>query len=355
MFNYSILKNTDKNVSGLARNNTFSIFMIQHEIEKILIKDKCFLENNKNIDYCNKDEKSKIANTLYCLNVNEIGNKFWFSKLFNQQPFLTERYLFSNKETPLRKNIDFYKHEINSFKSKEYCNWYVKPVGGASGKEIIITRNPEKLKVNQLPPNIYVIEKEIIPMLTKKRKFDIRLHVMISYYNNKLTVYMANDCVCRICPKKFNESSNDKDTKITNLFQRNNSEVNKYQKPLSKLFSKRKYKTLMTKIKKVVYNSSEIIEKKIRNNYKSNFLNEYHLFGYDIMFDKNEFPYIIEINNNPDIFDIFHGDESLKGMKIKKNKPTMQEMVTEDIFNLCIKQKLLKEFQYQPKILEKVY
>ena len=354
MFNKKIKKKKKKNVLGLARNNTFSIFMIQNEIEKLLIKDKYFKENNKNLDYCNVDNKSKIANTLYCINVNHLGNKFWFTKLFNQQSFSTEKYLFSNKETPLRKHMDFYKYEINSFKSKEYCNWYVKPVGGASGKGIIITKNPEKLEVNQLPPNIYVIEKEIIPMLTKKRKFDIRLHVMISYYNNKLEVYMPNDCLCRICPKKFNESSNDKDTKITNLFQRENSVVDKYQKPLSKLFSKKKYISLMKKIKKVIYNSSKIIEKKIENNYKSEFINEYHLFGYDIMFDKNEVPYIIEINNNPDIFDIFHGDDNLKGLQINKDN-TIQEIITEDIFNLCIKQKLLKNFQYQPKILEKVY
>ena len=153
MFNYSILKNTDKNVSVLARNNTFSLFMIQHEIEKILIKDKNFVENNKNIDYCNKDEKSKIANTLYCINVNELGNKLWFSKLFNQQPFSTERYLFSNRDTKLKSHMDYYKDEIKNFKNKENFNWYIKPVGGSSGKNIVITKNPEKINIDKLPPN----------------------------------------------------------------------------------------------------------------------------------------------------------------------------------------------------------
>merc|ERR1712018_803396 len=113
--------------------------------------------------------------------------------------------------------------------------------------------------INSLPPNIYVIEKEIIPMLK----------------NNKLSIYAANDFTCKLCPNKFEESDNSVDTKITNLTQRKYKDIDNCQELASKIFGNKRYNCILNKIKKVIYDSGYILDKKIKKDYKSKFINEY--------------------------------------------------------------------------------
>ena len=283
----------------------------------------------------------------------------FFAKNFLNKYYSPERYVVSTNNTSYRNYCDFLNktdmYTSNLFKNTS--NWYCKPVGGTGGKNIIITKTPCDIFDNKdLVTNIYVIEKEIDPLLYKNRKFDFRIHVVLVFKNNKLSAYIENNFLCRICTEDYESDKNIYSQKLTNVSFRQNLGISVPDVSFIDLSDNFNKNEIFNKIKMIVKDMTiNIINKQIDEKYKSKYLTEYSIIGMDIILDKYGKPYILEINKNPTISD--GGDLGLNittGTKYSKNNhKTIDCMLVEDILEI-IKESFIEDYPIKLSLLEKI-
>lgn len=141
----------------------------------------------------------------------------------------------------------------------------------------------------------YTLQKGVDkPLLLNGYKFDIRVYLLVTSVNNKISFFVSKYNLIRKSGQKYSESI-EKEVQLTNTtFNRKTNELFS----LTELYDENhKYYYLNNKIIKLC--------KKLKDIYKHKFISEkprIYLFGIDVIFDMHENIYLLEANISPAIY-----------------------------------------------------
>lgn len=190
--------------------------------------------------------------------------------------------------------------------------WIVKPVDQWGGSNIKLMNTDE---IKSLKSKHIIQEYISDPWLWENHKFDIRIHVLVtSLLNGGISVYLHLGGLVRICTKVYNPESKD-----PMVFLTNNAIHKKVAKTpediLQDLFNikgldhDKALESIKESVRKLFWNSSSVLNPK-------KYIASFQLFGLDFLLDKNQRPYLLEVNSTPFVEYIQGGGKWSK--KIKK-------------------------------------
>jgi len=84
--------------------------------------------------------------------------------------------------------------------------YIAKPTKGLQGKGIFLFRTFESLLAKKKGKEYVVQEYISDPLLIEKKKFDVRLYVLITCLS-PLTAYICNEGMCRLCTSEYQKPS----------------------------------------------------------------------------------------------------------------------------------------------------
>lgn len=171
--------------------------------------------------------------------------------------------------------------------------WFLKENNSAYGNGITICESIEDIKLNIDPKKKYILQKHINrPLLLKKKKNHLRIYFLIYFDINtkKYYFYIYKDGLI-IISKYIWSKKTDKKVQLTrSRNDKNNTCINfKEYEYYNKLYNNIKI-CIKNLIENFILHLSEFkgIEK-----------TTYELFGIDILFNKDNIPFILEINKGP--------------------------------------------------------
>ena len=260
-------------------------------------------ENNTNNKKEIKEEEEEKNKEKKIVENKKINNNLWLIKAPNLNRGMCIKIL--NDFNLIQKYITYYNRGIsrgyNDDKSKEYKS-------KSLNKKKLNILEKEEFNNNIYQSSTIIIQKYIEkPLLYFGRKFDIRIWVLLT---QDLKVYVFNEGHLKCCSVKYDLSSNDNYSHLTNYsFQKYSDNFGKYE-----LGNEVSFDDLQNNID-VNYNNKVNFKKeilpKIHNIIKFCFqsvrtkINSMHrqytfeIFGFDFMIDCNFEPFLIEINTNP--------------------------------------------------------
>lgn len=241
--------------------------------------------------------KSKINTYLTGYNLDIICNKQYFASLFSNKYYCPL--------TITKNNLWYYKIFNNKISNK---NFFVKPINGSCGYDIIITDNP----IRYINKNYkFIAQEEIITKPYKKRKWDIRIYVVHQIIYQKLHTFIYKDGIIRLAPEVIGiENIRSKITNTSSLNHRDNPEELNFS-----LREHHKYDIFLPKIINVIKDVHKFISNDMTFK-KINSLSEFQLMGYDFIISENNEAYLLEINACPHSI-LEKNSNTIKDMKFK--------------------------------------
>jgi hypothetical protein len=257
-------------------------------------------DNNKNEEKKEEEknnDKAKVKN-------KKINNNLWLIKAPNLNRGMCIKIL--NDINLIQKYITYYNRGIsrgyNDDKEKEIRSKTLN-----KKKFNVLDRDKEDMN-NIYQSSTIIIQKYIEkPLLYFGRKFDIRIWVLLT---QDLKVYVFNEGHLKCCSVKYDLSSNDNYSHLTNYsFQKYNDNFGKYELGNEVSFddlqnnidinynNKVNFKRdIIPKIHEIIKFCFQSVKSKINSmNRKYTF----EIFGFDFMIDCDFQPFLIEINTNP--------------------------------------------------------
>lgn len=246
--------------------------------------------------------------------------------------------------------VDFDK---NTRKYPPKSLWFIKYRSGGGGKFVypIFYKNI-KNKLNELNKKketvqkchtpasykeyMYIIQKEIPPMLIDGRKSDMRIFYIIMFRKNTVKFYLGKDGFIKINNKKYVKNSINKSIQLTN------NAISKA--PTNILISEHKdHKLIMSKLVDLFTNLSKKIKLEFRN-LNSDYEIEYQICGADVMFDNKLNPYLLELNSGWPGYIKKSNPVGVKRLK-RNTKKEISEIVYNYLNNKPINNKYLTELK----------
>ena len=191
--------------------------------------------------------------------------------------------------------------------------WLLKPANLNRGRNIILCENLNKIEkeINNCKKNkqfqFLLLQKYIENILLyHKRKFDIRIWVLITFINNKFECFYFKEGHLKSSTENYNLNDNDIYIHLTNYsIQKYNTNFSKFE--IGNEISFKEFQNFLgEKINfknKILPNIIKIIKISINSVInKFNLINRnycFEIFGYDFILDTNYVPYLLEINTNP--------------------------------------------------------
>ena len=235
---------------------------------------------------------------------NYIKIKEFFPSEYN---YMMETYSYPEDKDIINKKFINYSFE----KSSKDNLWLIKPKLGKFGKSISILKNISEIK------NDFLITKYLYnPHLIKEYKYDLRIHGLVTGIK-PLKLYLYNEGLVRVATELYDRNNQTNEFSfITNLYLniknmkkfvypkninniedsilwnleafekyclRNGLNYNKMIEDIGDIFIK-----FIFSVRKKIIEDIEALKLK-----SSNF---YHLIGFDILFDENLKPYLLEAN-----------------------------------------------------------
>lgn len=168
-----------------------------------------------------------------------------------------------------------------------------------------ITSEVNKIKKSKNEDKDFLIAQKMIkPFLVNKRKINLRIYIMLTLLNGKLSVYFNEFGTCIYTKNIYDESSDDFSCNITsyrldlNIYKENPLTFEQLKTYLKDndidhnlLFDKIKNKILLF----IKATKSQLGDKKYKNNLCA------QVFGLDFIIDKNMEPYLLECNKGPEM------------------------------------------------------
>ena len=291
---------------GFNLNNTidmYGLYLVPYTI------DKNFKKKIKNV-IVNKYQKINRF-----LNFNEYVSKSLLyinyknmKKIFPlDYDFMLETYSYPEDKLEIQQKFKNYEFKI----SPGHDLWLLKPKSGTFGAHISFLENVTEIK------NDYLITKFLTPPhLIRGHKYDLRFHALVTSIR-PLKLYFYNEGLVRIASEIYDsEHLKSKYTLLTNLMINiKNKKKFIYPKNLTNMevsnlwnletfrnYCERKginYNSLYEKVVDIFIKMMFSVRKKIIeeiDKYKLHSSNFYHIIGFDIIFDENLKPYLLEAN-----------------------------------------------------------
>lgn len=280
---YRINPNTQKarksRNEGKETDDDYEFGFIQKRMKPFFDHDSHFVEDKKSkiVDFTNELNNSRIKyrinHFLRCRQKKNLPN------------YIPNKYLpeYFNKDSKIDDNT----------------LWFVKPNEGQGGEGIIITKDPKEYVDKD-----YAIQKQIIPNLVNERIWTVRMYIIANYFDGKLKFWMTGNGIVRIAIFKYEKDSQEYDQLITNEAAKiryvKNYGINKslHKKLTTRLLREMdNYQIRIKNLKTMMKESKDKLKENFEPNKEVNA--SYHVLGLDIMFDKNDKPYVLEINQRP--------------------------------------------------------
>ena len=330
---YKFIKFQKKNFSLEISNEKPSAFVDNNvEIRAIFLKRLGFKINNE-IDSKNLYIAPYVINNTFKKKIKPflVNQYHKLNRFFNYEEYSSKSLLYINYKQYEKKYPSDYNYMLETYSypeerdkiKKKFHNytlkaggdiWLIKPKLGSLGKKIGILKNLSNIKLKN-----YVITKYLYnSYLIKGYKNDFRFHGLISSIK-PLKLYLYNEGLVRLASEKHNFSALRKQNKyaiLSNLFinkknkdkfiyPKNNHKIEdsnlwnletfqKYCQANNINFEKIFSEIADIFVKAIISVRGELI-KEIEKN-KLDFNNFYNLIGFDIIFDENLKPYLLEMN-----------------------------------------------------------
>eukprot|EP00357_Protocruzia_adherens_P036791 CAMPEP_0114979606 /NCGR_PEP_ID=MMETSP0216-20121206/4462_1 /TAXON_ID=223996 /ORGANISM="Protocruzia adherens, Strain Boccale" /LENGTH=437 /DNA_ID=CAMNT_0002340945 /DNA_START=29 /DNA_END=1342 /DNA_ORIENTATION=+ len=236
---------------------------------------------------------------------------------------------------------------VEEFKKASGSVWIMKPIGRAQGKGIFLFhklsqisqwKNDFRWKPDNPQAEPYVVQKYIMnPLLVGGKKFDIRIYVLVVSYQ-PLVCYLYRTGFARFTHHRYSTNTEDITNSyihLTNVAIQKTSENyddktgGKWDLRSLKLYLMSKYG--QEKVSESFSQIQHMILKTLLSVQKS-MINDKHcfeLYGYDVLFDSNLKPWLLEVNASP----------SLTGTTPQDFE--MKSSVVDDVFTVLDMEKIL--------------
>lgn len=241
-------------------------------------------------------------------------------KFPNDYNYLPETFVFPEDKNEFYEKMKNYKLNINDL-------WLIKPKNEDQGRGIKLMKN-----INEICENCIVTKYISNPHLLNRRKYDLRLYVLITSIN-PLIIYVFDDGLVRITTEDYELNLNSLENVFIHLtntclndksdkYKINNDPNAEYGntwtvKTLKKHLEKEgfEWSEIFNKIKDFLVKQFITMEKYEREEQKKKFYynnNLYGLFGVDVLLDNNLNPWLIECNAFPSIVSYTNVDTVIK-------------------------------------------
>ncbi|KAJ3121372.1 Tubulin polyglutamylase ttll4 [Nowakowskiella sp. JEL0407] len=269
-------------------------------------------EKFKNIQYWQKVNHFPMSFELgrkdrLSLNISRMQERTQ-DKGFN---FLPETYILPHARRKLKGNFNKYKI------------WIVKPPANAHGTGIRLAH-----KWSEIPKRKECVVSRYIsrPFLIEKRKFDLRLYVVVTSFN-PLRVYLHEEGIVRFATDEYAHLTNyslnrkkrkPKQTSESNKDPRFDMSTNKWSlETLREYFSLKglEYEQTFENIKDLIVRtiaSGQALNSSGVRMFTQNRTCCYELFGFDVLLDKKLKPWLMEVNISPSLKTSCPVDEKIK-------------------------------------------
>ncbi|EFA83851.1 hypothetical protein PPL_02921 [Heterostelium album PN500] len=192
--------------------------------------------------------------------------------------------------------IDAYQIDIEKAKLEKDKVWFLKDplLNKSQGIELFNSIDDALAHCN--PKKRYILQREIIPSLINNFKFDVRINVLFVFTATSKRLYMFNEGVIRCTNTKYKDGSLDKQQQFTNFC---------YQLSLNPEFDN------IMPLSEWDRDGSRFkeLEGAVLDVFKPfwsrlNFLKHsgFTLLGLDFIFDRDDKPYLLEVNYSPSMF-----------------------------------------------------
>jgi tubulin polyglutamylase TTLL9 len=206
---------------------------------------------------------------------------------------------------------------VEEFKRNPNTIWIMKPVGKSQGKGIFLFtrlqqvsqwKNDFRWKPDNPQAEPYVVQRYINnPLLIGGKKFDMRIYVLVTSYS-PLTAYLYRTGFARFTSHRYSANPEDLANNymhLTNVAIQKTSENydsqtgGKWDLRLLKLYLISKYGhdrviECFRKIQNIFTKALQAVQRVIINDKHC-----FELYGFDILFDSNLKPWLLEVNASP--------------------------------------------------------
>jgi len=225
---------------------------------------------------------SKSRQGKYSINFTEVDNDRFINKISTSiwckdSPYYPKSHVVNTK------------NEYNNLNLIDTQKYFVKPKTGAGSKNIGISIGKTLKYRPEILENFPIVFQENVNnlRLNDGRKEDERVYVLWIKMDGKIRVFLYEKTMVRKCTTKYSEEIN-RNTHFT---------INvDWKEAIEKRV---KYPCEMAAIIPLIRDISQRvipnISKKMTNDHKA----EFWLTGWDILFDTNNFPWLLEINSRP--------------------------------------------------------
>ncbi|XP_037828580.1 tubulin glycylase 3A [Lucilia sericata] len=212
-------------------------------------------------------------------------------------------------------NIQYYwpQYSIDGYENL----WIVKPANKCRGRGIHLSNNLKKI-VNIVNPSIatksrFVVQKYMErPLIIHQTKFDIRQWFLISSIH-PLMVWMYKECYLRFSSQEYTLTNHHESVHLTNhAIQKKYTNNGKRDKrlPNENMWDSYSFQAYLRQIGKQEYwleriypgmRKAIVAAVLVSQEHMERTPNTFELFGADFMICENFYPWLIEINSNPDL------------------------------------------------------
>ena len=248
-----------------------------------------------------------------------IHNKERLYQLYmKQKELFNEEYDYMPESYTLPKDKKIFDEKFKNFELNLNNIYLVKPTQNSQGRGIYILENPKEITGDCLVTK-YISN----PGTLKGRKYDLRLYVLVTSYN-PIIIYLHNNGIVRIASEEYKlDLKTLKNLWIhltnTSFNEKNKEKFGKNEDPEAEEGNEWTVKTLKKhllkkgkNVKKIFEDIKVIIAKTIfsirntelnllGNNYNILHNTLYEIYGFDILIDSNDKPWLIEVNYNPSL------------------------------------------------------
>ena len=290
-----------RNKLGKVTNNIFSNFNFSHNNKSWDIYLPCGYNNvERELKTINiNGDKSKIIFGINgCDNIVS-KNGIWdilkntYTRKLASELMPTSYILYDQNELNHLKN-DFKQGDIYILKKNIQRKEGLKLTKDL--KEILSASKENYRVAQKYMRNLYLIN---------NRKVNLRIYLVVVIKGDKKKFYISRKGKCIYTYKEYNDNDFDFESNITSY----HLDMNIYKKnprnfqELIDYIDKQGHdgKKLFRNIEKLMYFTSQAMEKKLYQSDNLKGATTFQIFGGDVIFDKNLHPYLLEFNKGPDM------------------------------------------------------